>query len=175
MKLFKLTNEQGQTQARMEWGEGTQWGPGVSHHVPMVPAPRLRSTDLLHAYTDPDLALLLNPIHRGFSPPRLWAARGVVVCSSWDEVGCYSLTTTRELALPDWYRSRRREVVVDFARLCAAVALLRLALARLLGSPPMLPSSPPVLCPLPIPPTLRWPLGLLCWLPAGRLRLLGLL
>ena len=61
MKLYKLTDEKMQTYNGFQWvlgethetnGEGNLCGPGW-----------------LHAYTDPLLAILLNPIHANISNP----------------------------------------------------------------------------------------------------------
>ena len=110
MKLYKLTNEQGRT-----YGE-TQWGAGITHTAPG--RGDLCGPGWIHAYTDPLLAVLLNPIHANFNSPRLWEADGEVGLSDHSlKVGCARLTTIRELPLPQITLEQR----VRFAILCAKV------------------------------------------------------
>ena len=70
MKLYKLTNAKDQT-----YGE-TQWGEGVEHTTDGFGD--LCGPGWLHAYTDPLLAVLLNPLHAGFCTPHLWEAEGEI-------------------------------------------------------------------------------------------------
>ena len=72
MKLYKLTDKNGKTK------NNTQWGPGVTHSVPSCNNPKLCSNQVLHAYTNIDLALVLNPIHANIHSAdlRLWEAEG---------------------------------------------------------------------------------------------------
>jgi hypothetical protein len=91
--VYKLTDQNGQTYRQ------TQWGPGVTHTAPG--AGNLCTSGWIHAYTDPVLALLLNPIHSNFDPPRLWEAEGEVGTTDRGlQVGCTTLTTVRELRVP---------------------------------------------------------------------------
>ena len=94
MLLYKLTDTKGQTKY------GTQWGVGVTHNKPVVANPTLCSDEVLHAYTSPLLAVLMNPAHAAFSVPRLWEAIGEVVVSDGTKVGVFQLTTTKEISLP---------------------------------------------------------------------------
>ena len=55
MRLYKLTVERGRTY------DGMQWGPGVEHTAPGKGL--LCSKGWLHAYTDPFLAVIFNPVH----------------------------------------------------------------------------------------------------------------
>ena len=108
MTLYKLTDDCGQT-----WGE-TQWGPGVTHTAPGTG--QLCSDGWIHAYTDPLLAILLNPIHANFPEPRLWECEGDVGATDHGlKVGCTSLTTVREIPVPAITTEQR----VRFAILCA--------------------------------------------------------
>ena len=55
----------------------------------------------LHAYTDPLLAILLNPIHADIKSPRLFKGTGTV--SKTDnglKIGCTEMTLTEEMELP---------------------------------------------------------------------------
>lgn len=91
-KLYKLTDADGCTYG------GTQWGSGVTHTAPGTG--ELCSNGWIHAYTDAQLAVLLNPIHADFETPRLWLAEGDVGRRDGLKVGCMRLTTVRELVVP---------------------------------------------------------------------------
>lgn len=118
-KLYKLTNGASQTHDDCQWSEGR------TYKLPEKANPRLCSGDVLHAYRNADLALLLNPIHANFYNVLLWEATGKVVVEDWGKVGCFELTTVRQLPLPTWYtntESRRRTQLL-FAILCAEEVL----------------------------------------------------
>lgn len=92
-KLYKLTNENGQSY------NNTQWGPGVSHSG--TGKGELCGEGWIHAYTHPLLAVLFNPIHANFQNPKLWEAKGVIEKKDHElKVGCKTLTTIREISLP---------------------------------------------------------------------------
>lgn len=108
MKLYKLTDENGRTY------NSTQWGPGVTHSG--TGEGYLCGPGWIHAYTDPLLAVLLNPIHGEFERPRLWECKGKVAKTDHGlKVGCRTLATLRELPLPEVTREQR----VRFGILCA--------------------------------------------------------
>ena len=108
IKLYKLTDKNGQT-----WG-GTQWGPGVSHSG--TGTGELCGPGWIHAYEHPLIAVLLNPIHANFPNPRLWEAEGEVGLRDGQiKCGCATLTTIREIPLP----KITTEMRVRFAVLCA--------------------------------------------------------
>ena len=93
MKLYKLTDQEGRTK------NNTQWGDGVTHTAPGTGD--LCSSGWLHAYTDPLLAILLNPGHANISEPRLWEVEGEVGATDHGlKVGCTSMTTVREIPVP---------------------------------------------------------------------------
>ncbi len=120
MKLYKLTDENGRTHG------DTLWGEGVTHETRgRISDPQPCSSDVIHAYADSALALLMNPVHASFLPPRLWEAEGEPCVSKPDKLGCYSLTTTRELEVPSWYQDveKRKRVQVRFAVLAARAVL----------------------------------------------------
>src|SRR5262252_1851744 len=121
MKLYKLTNAEGRTHG------GTQWGEGVTQSVEPSANPALCSGDVLHAYADPDLALLMNPVHAAFRQPRLWEAEGEPCTQKPDKLGCFALTTTREMDLPEWFgnKAKARRIQVRFA-VSAARAVLHI-------------------------------------------------
>ena len=108
MKVYKLTDKAGQTR------RGTQWGHGITHTA----EGELRlCNNGLHAYSDPLLAVLLNPIHAAIVDPRLWECDGSD--QRLDDCGlktCHrSLTTVKEIPLPEVTTAQR----VRFAIYCA--------------------------------------------------------
>jgi hypothetical protein len=107
MKLYKLTNERGQTRDETQWGEGvTHSGTGKGE---------LCGPGWIHAYTHPLLAVLLNPIHADFQNPQLWEAQGKIGKNDYGlKVGCRRLTTTKRISLPIITPTQR----VMFAILC---------------------------------------------------------
>jgi hypothetical protein len=106
--LYKLTDENSRTY------NDTQWGPGIEHTASGRGG--LCAPGWLHAYTDPLLAVLLNPIHSDFLDPQLWEANGDVgKTENGLKVGCTKLRTTRQLDVPRITTEHR----VRFAILCA--------------------------------------------------------
>ena len=91
--IYKLTDQDMRTHNGFQWtlnkeetasGKGGLCGPGF-----------------LHAYTDPLLAILLNPIHADIKSPRLFKGTGTV--SKTDnglKIGCTEMTLTEEMELP---------------------------------------------------------------------------
>ena len=106
--IYKLTDRNMQTHNGFQWtmnstetadGEGDLCGPGF-----------------LHAYTDPLLAVLLNPIHADIRCPRLFRAEGTIKKTDHGlKVGCTEMTLTEELPLPVITTTQR----VAFGILCA--------------------------------------------------------
>jgi hypothetical protein len=96
MKCYKLTDENGQTQNK------TQWGENVSNSASGESGQPLCSNGWIHFYTNPFLAVLMNPVHANFKSPRLWEAE-----SSGEELhellksGSKTLTTIKEIPLPE--------------------------------------------------------------------------
>jgi hypothetical protein len=112
--LYKLTDEQGRT--RSDEANETQWGPNVTHTAVGEDDDDLCSDGWIHAYLSPELAVLLNPVHAEFANPRLWEAEGEIGAAEGQlKVGCKTLTTVRELLLPEVTTEQR----VKFAVLCA--------------------------------------------------------
>ena len=108
MRLYKLTDANAQTH------NGCQWGEGVTHEG--TGEVDLCGPGWIHAYTDPLLAVLLNPIHADFASPRLWECEGEVVKNDCGlKVGCKSLTTLRDILLPEVTTEQH----IHFAVLCA--------------------------------------------------------
>jgi len=106
--LYKLTDKAART-----FGE-TQWGEGVTHTTDGHG--NLCGPGWLHAYTDPLLAVLLNPIHGNFADPLLWECEGKIGKRDHGlKVGCTSLTTLRQIPMPAVTTEQR----VRFGILCA--------------------------------------------------------
>lgn len=124
MKLYKLTNIDGQS-GLMDKAVLTQWKIGQTVSLPAKSNSRLCTGGVIHAYKNANLSLLLNSIHANFSPLRLWEGEGDVVAQDWGKVGCFALTLTSEIPLPEWFSNKvtRRHVMVQFAILCAEAVL----------------------------------------------------
>jgi len=110
MKLYKLTDSNDRT-----YGD-CQWGTGVCHKT--SGKGELCGEGFTHWYTDPLLAILLNPIHAHFdlTKAHLWEGIGVVAKEDRGlKVGCRTAATVKRIELP--YLSL--DVVVVFSILCA--------------------------------------------------------
>ncbi|MCK9460609.1 MAG: hypothetical protein M0R80_13300 [Proteobacteria bacterium] len=107
MKLYKLTDENDQTQNSCQWGEnithetsgeGKFCGPGFTHW-----------------YLDPLLAVFLNPIHGDFDPKtmHLWEGKGEIVKNDHGlKVGCTKATTLRRISLPEISTENRIKIAI---------------------------------------------------------------
>ena len=92
--LYKLTDSCGKTR------NDTQWGPGVSHSG--TGEGGLCGPGWIHAYEHPLIAVLMNPIHSDIKNPRLWEAEGKIAIRDGQlQCGCKTLTTIREIPLPE--------------------------------------------------------------------------
>lgn len=113
IKVYKLTTQDNKTR-KGEYNECT-WGPGVTHSG--TGEGGLCGPGYIHAYLSPALAVLLNPIHANIPNPRLWECSvSAIDCTDKDlKIGSTSLTTVREVPLPDM--TIRHQVI--FAILCA--------------------------------------------------------
>ena len=107
-KLFKLTDQNCETYNHTKWGEG------VTHKTNGYG--EMCGPGWLHAYTSPELAVLLNPIHANFSNPILWECEGVVEkTDNGLKVGTTQLTTIKRIILPEVTTIQR----VAFGILCS--------------------------------------------------------
>jgi hypothetical protein len=94
MKAYKLTDKNNQTK------NDTQWGKGITHTVQGDDS-NLCSSSWIHFYTNPHIAIIMNPIHVNFNPFVLWECE-----TSGEEKheqlksGCKSLTTIRIIDAP---------------------------------------------------------------------------
>jgi hypothetical protein len=91
--LYKLTDSKMQTRGGFQWNlNKPRTAPGGGS---------LCSSAWLHAYTDPLLAVLLNPIHADIEIPGLFRCEGEVGADDHGiKVGCTKLNLLEELEIP---------------------------------------------------------------------------
>jgi hypothetical protein len=107
---YKLTDEHGRTYG------GTLWTVSVTNIAPAPRSHTLCSPGILHAYHDPLVAILLNPIHAGFTKPLLFEVHvPEVVADDGIKLGAWEMTPVRELDVP----RPTIECRVAFGILCA--------------------------------------------------------
>ena len=114
---YKLTTDSMQTHGGFLWELGVERT--ADGHGPLC------GSGWLHYYTDPLLALLLNPIHADFDKPRLFRAK-VGPVQQHDrglKAGTTSLTLVEEMPRPAITLGQR----VNFAKLCAEWAKIAAA------------------------------------------------
>ena len=106
---YKLTNQDNKT-----FG-GCKWGEGVTHETSGEGG--LCGPGWLHAYSNPLLAVFLNPIHAKIKNHKLWECIGDGRCLDDRGLKCgfTRLTTVKEISLPEVTTEQR----VAFAILCA--------------------------------------------------------
>ena len=108
---YKITDQDDRTY------NGCQWGENVTH-TSSGTGP-LCTEGWIHYYTDPLLAVLMNPIHGAFDNEamRLWKCKagGAHKSDHGLKEGCTSLTTIRRVEIPKVSTEQR----VRFAILCA--------------------------------------------------------
>ena len=95
MKLYKLTDEKDQT-----FG-GCQWGENVTHKADGKG--ELCTEHWIHAYTDPILAVLMNPIHGNYDTDagHMWECEGKIgIDDKGRKVGCKKLATVKRIDMP---------------------------------------------------------------------------
>ena len=109
MKAYKLTDQNGKTHIN------TQWGENVTHEV-FANGEGLCSSSWLHFYTDPLIAILLNPAHENIQNPILWEceAEGEILHEPLKS-DCKKLTTLRKIPTPEINSAQK----IAFAILCA--------------------------------------------------------
>lgn len=108
MKLYKLTDENFETYGHTKWGENvTHEGTGNGS---------LCGPGWIHAYTSPELAVLLNPMHANFKNPVLWEAEGNIDLNDQGlKVGSKKLTTIKIIPVPEITITQK----IAFGILCA--------------------------------------------------------
>jgi hypothetical protein len=92
MRLYKLTASDGYTR------NNTYWTIGTRHKATGVP--KLCSHSVIHAYTSPLLATMMNPAHAGFYSPQCFIVEGEIVISDGTKVGSQDLTVVDTFKLP---------------------------------------------------------------------------
>ena len=108
MLVYKLTDENNRTY------NNTQWGEGVTHTA--SGRGEMCGPGWIHFYTDPLLAVLLNPIHADFYNPNCWEAEAVIEINNHGlKFGTTKLTTLRRIELPEISLEQK----VKFGILCA--------------------------------------------------------
>ncbi len=97
--LYKLTDEQGNTRNNTHWDVGTKHE--VRRDLRICTHP-LCTSSYIHAYENPLVAVLMNPIHANFKAPILWRAVGWVSRREGElKCGCFSLRIIEKLPLPE--------------------------------------------------------------------------
>jgi hypothetical protein len=127
MTLYKLTNQDMTTHG------GFRYALGVTAHATGAGEPELCTNTVLHAYTSPALAVLMNPIHANIDNPRLFRAEGDVVVSDHVKVGVRSLTLVEELTVPVIETAARVRWAMSLAWPVASASWLVWAAAWLSG------------------------------------------
>jgi len=122
MIVYKLTDENGIT--GVACSIPLQWGNNVTHSA-AGNVFRLCENGVIHAYRDPILAVLLDPIHGDYGPDaKLWECRidgRRKILDDGLKIGTRTLTTIREIEKPRITQNQR----VYFAILCAKSVLPR--------------------------------------------------
>jgi len=111
MKLYKLTDSNGQTRGNCQWGEN------ITHRAARG-TPELCSPTVVHAYRDPYLAVFHDAVGGRYGlAAQLWEATGRVTVSDWGKVGCKKLTTLRQIPLPVLTTEQRVRIAIRCALL----------------------------------------------------------
>jgi len=118
MKLYKLMRPDHTTR---EW---QKWKLGVRVEKAPCDNPQLCSSDVLHAYTNLNLAFLLTYLHNTYAYTVVAECDGNVVVSDWAKVGCIAITPKRWIDKPTWVGSEHdRQVRVMFGVICAEAVI----------------------------------------------------
>ena len=119
MRLIKLTDKNGFTR------NNTKWGNNVTHFVSKpCNNPQLCTKDVIHAYRDVFDALLYNKQDADFRDPKYYIAKGKVVVKDDHKVGCYQLTTIKEIQIPKW--SLKKNIIFRLYAIYCAEAVLHI-------------------------------------------------
>lgn len=95
MKLYKLTNQDSYTRNKIHWEIG------VTVSV-TIEGSTLCTSQVIHAYTSPLLAELLNPLHANLKDDKiLYECEGDIVVSDHTKVGVKSLTPIKRINIPE--------------------------------------------------------------------------
>ena len=108
MKLYKLTCFDNETKNNTLWGENVT-------HTANGKGNKLCTEDFIHAYRHPLIAAFMRPHHVPIYYNKLWECEGEAITDDGTKVGCKSLTTLKEVTLPELTTEQR----VKIAILCA--------------------------------------------------------
>ena len=110
--VFKLTSQSNQTY------DGFLWEPSIWHEVSGTGA--LCTDGWLHAYSDPLVAVFMNPSHAAIENPKLWEAEAEGQFKDDHGLKCgYSrMRVVREIELPEISMEQRVEIAIN----CAIIA-----------------------------------------------------
>jgi len=118
MIVYKLTDKDGMTGTHFGDATPLQWGDDVTHSAAGDDF-RLCADGVIHAYRDPILAVLMDPIHGDYgADSRLWECRidgQRKILDDGLKLGARTLTTIREIDKPELTPEQR----IYFAILCA--------------------------------------------------------
>lgn len=120
MKLYKLTEQDYTT-----YYKSMTWKIGETNKVIEKENPQMCSGDVIHAYKNKNLALLLNPIHADIKNPKLLECEGNIIVEDYGKCGVFELTPTKKLSYPVWYKNeeKRKDVCIMFEILCSESVL----------------------------------------------------
>jgi hypothetical protein len=106
---YKLTDQDNKTK------NDTLWGENVTHKASGT-GNKLCSSNVIHAYDTPYQALLMNPNHADILNPKLWIADGEnEVNNDGTKVGLKSLTTIKQIEIPDFKLELKVEIAIHLA------------------------------------------------------------
>ncbi|HAX91411.1 MAG TPA: hypothetical protein DCY07_04285, partial [Rhodospirillaceae bacterium] len=110
VKVYKLTDKNGQTL------NNTQWGEGVRHEATGT-GTELCSDGFIHAYESPEMAAFMNPSHGNFANPIMWEAdgEGEPVRDGQLKCGFKALATVRAVPMVEITTEQRVEIALRCA------------------------------------------------------------
>lgn len=109
VKMFKLVSQDLTTHGGMKWAIGKT-------NRAIKAGKEMCTNQVLHCYSDPNLAVLFNPIHANISNPILFEIEcSTIVASDGLKHACKAQTPIRQLELPVFTTNQR----VAFAIKCA--------------------------------------------------------
>jgi hypothetical protein len=114
VRLVKLTDSNGYTRRGLD-GE-TLWLP-VGTRPPRLNGSQLCAEGVYHAYSSPEQAVLMDPIHARLLPlGRAWWAEGEVVADDGTKVGCHTLVLVEPCELPTLTTAQRVRAAIYCAQ-----------------------------------------------------------
>ncbi|MEQ1890701.1 MAG: hypothetical protein ABL951_16235, partial [Alphaproteobacteria bacterium] len=95
MKLYKITDKDGQTKGKVQWGDN------VTHTATGARA-KLCTDGVIHCYESALLAVFMDPAHGDYLRlgGLMFEADGDIAVSDGTKAGCKSLITTRRIDVP---------------------------------------------------------------------------